>query len=343
MDKKDESVKILPQKKVKISKKNYRGTVVTTTGYELDTWPCSYCVEFKSPKDFFVNFDHSYEKVGISRYCKSCMFEIYDNMLLSEKDQNKAMLRFCRLVNWMYREESINSANKANDKRQNLHFISRYHIALNQYLNLSATNGGNSVGRTFGGFIEPTSFNLSNQAQVDVIGQDVIDFWGEGYSEDDYRWLSNEYAFFKEGHKADLPSEITLLKEVCFKNFEIKKLRVEGKPVNDSVKQLQELFKSLAISPQYQNMANSGKALDTFGNWIADIEKESPAQWLKHEKTDLFRDIDDPEKYFLKYFVSPLKTFILQSKTWTLEHDDLVDGSDDIDSDDGEILTEEEK
>lgn len=301
---------------------------------------CRKCQQTKRRNRFTTSFDHWLDGNGMMSICNDCICEIYDGYLLSEKDQNKATVKLCRLLNWMYRPESIDKVNEQlADGRRKGHFAIMYHYHLAQWAMFAANHresGGNSVDLTF---VEPPVVIKSQNPNM--ADEDSIMFWGEGLEKWEYDFLNNEYMFFKEGHKADLPSEIDLLKEVCYKNLEIKKLRLEGKPVDSYVKSKQELFKSLAISPQFANTANSGKALDTFGNWVADIERETPAQWLSHEKKDLFRDVDDPEKYFLRYFVSPLKTFILQSKNWSLEHDDLVDGLENDESD--EYSTEEEK
>ena len=70
--------------------------------------------------------------------------------------------------------------------------------------------------------------------------------------------------------------------------------------------------------------------------WIEEIEKYEPAVWLKNEgHDDLYKDVGNVDEYFQKYFVRPLKNFMLQSK------DFIGDGEGDIDMD--EVSDELEK
>ena len=104
--------------------------------------------------------------------------------------------------------------------------------------------------------------------------------------------------------------------------------------------ELQELMKNLAISPNaINNSLNGGKAMDTFGLWIKDIEIEEPAEWMKGDpRGDIYRDIDNVEEYFEKYTTRPLKNFILQSKDFNIEEgeENIFDDDDLSLIDDGE-------
>jgi len=53
-------------------------------------------------------------------------------------------------------------------------------------------------------------------------------------------------------------------------------------------------MKNSALTPATQNIANSGRNADTFGNWIKDIENLSPAEWYEDQLK--FRDMDGLEE-----------------------------------------------
>jgi hypothetical protein len=92
-------------------------------------------------------------------------------------------------------------------------------------------------------------------------------------------------------------------------------------------------MKNLAISPNVANANSANKGADSFGLWIADIEKEEPSQWLKGTSMgDIFRDVGNTEEYFQKYIVRPLKNFITQSKDFNIDESQIEN---DFDAEDG--------
>jgi hypothetical protein len=189
---------------------------------------------------------------------------------------------------------------------------------------------------------------IFTEKQIDTtqipIPEDVVKFWGKDLSRGDIEYLENEYANFKNTHSADTYAEIVLLKQVCTTMLDIKKARLAQDPTDKLVKELQELMKNLKISPYTAKSNDINSGADTFGQWIADIERTEPAQWLKSDsRGDMFRDVTNTDEYFQKYIVRPLKNFIQGSRDFNVdENEDIEREFDDseIDNfiiDDGEI------
>jgi hypothetical protein len=160
---------------------------------------------------------------------------------------------------------------------------------------------------------------VSNSLFGDIV--DLKSFWGENLLIDDYKFLQKEYDNFKKTHRADVYSEIVLLREICFKLLLIRNLRVEGKSTAVMTKELQELMKNLGISPSMLNAANSGKSLDTFGQWVKEIEEFRPAEFF--DDKDMYADFDKIEEYAERHITRPLKNFITGSRDFGVDALDL--------------------
>lgn len=162
----------------------------------------------------------------------------------------------------------------------------------------------------------------------------MIDFWGDDIPEEDILFLEKEYMSFKQTHSSDTRAEVVLLKQTCFNLLDIKKERLAGNNTIKLVKELQELMTKLAISPNVAkaNALNAGG--DSFGQWIADIERSEPAQWLKTDsRGEIYRDVGDTEEYFQKYIVRPLKNFIMGSRDFNTDENEEMERE----FDDGEV------
>lgn len=284
---------------------------------------CRKCATQKDSSHFFSHTDKLLDSNGYMSICRECIRDLYPRLFQTEHTLERAMLRLCRILNWKYSEAAINATIA--------------HISTQGKLPDDATVPGiykakltstqkSEIGKLTEEdltFVEPMiNLPVANPLDDTFEEKDYLEkAWGKGLDFEDYVFLEEQFSNFKQTHKADTYSEIVLLREVCWKLLNISKSRIEGTKVDTDVKALQELMKSLAISPNMANMANSGKNLDTFGLWIDEIEREEPAQWLEHEGHEMYHDVGNVEEYFLKYFVRPLKNAILQSKEFNIDDD----------------------
>jgi len=266
------------------------------------------------------------ERIDTNKHLSICKF-CCDQIFNEEMERNKgslelAVLSMCRILNMRYDEQAIESAKKHIETRGSdpKKFIGFYKAKLVTVSRTSVSDGASSLDL---GYRDNPTVNLAEQQQ-EVSQENEFDedrdlklFWGTD-DRDEIEFLEREFISFKQTHKADTYAEITLLKQVCRKLWDIEKDRKVGKSTDASTKQLMELMKNLAISPSMSNAAMSGKGVDTLGTRIKDIENLTPAEWVKDKS--VYRDVDDLEAYTQKYIVSPLRSFVSGSKEFTVEN-----------------------
>lgn len=298
---------------------------------------CRRCMETKKVVEFYRATDTILDKNGSMSVCKDCVSDLYVRYFVIEKSVDKAMLRLCRLINWRYDEDSISSTEKqsANAEKtpddRSIPGIYRTKISLKSKLEQSGSffaTKGNDDNLTFR---EPINRQIE-EVDEDAFGEETPNlkvFWGESFSYQDYVFLEAELALWKGSHKADTYAEISLLKELCYKELEIRKARIEGKTTSSLVKEKQDLMKTASVDPAKANMASSGKSLDTFSAFIKTIEETEPAEYYKDKA--LFKDFDNINFYFEKYVRRPLKNFVTGSRDFNVDADTDDEEYDDYD------------
>ena len=328
-------VRIVPKtKKIPLPK-----TIVSRTGIEISTCYCRKCMKTKKPDDFLEAVDGGYlDANGKMSICKNCCNDIFNKIYDYEKDVDKALLRTCRILNVRYDEVALNALH---DHLQSIlemgHESERlFGIYRNKLMNTQKTRiTERNMNETFI-FEEPVGLTKDPAIDEDEDSHDMIQFWGNNFKQEDFDWLELELADWKKTHKCDTKAEETLLKEICYIEFDMRKARSEGRSPAALVEQLQKVMKTAAVDPSKTALAGSGKSQDTFSAFIKTIEQNEPAEVF--EDKQLFKDFDNIDWYFRKYITRPLKNFITQSRDFNVEKDEEEDEFGEV-FEDGDIPT----
>ena len=300
--------------------------ITTKTGVVIKESYCRKCMKMRPASEFYDCVDAGFvDANGLMSVCKDCIQLMYDKLYAKNNSMEKTIHKLCTSLNMQFSNEAV-SATKAhintlleNGKKVNAIF-SIYKMKLTATKKSMDKQGMEDQTYEDVGTIFTTE--AINTKEI-PIPQDVLTFWGKDLARNDIEFLEEQYANFKQTHKADTYAEIVLLKQVCYTLLDIKTARKATDSTDKLVKELQDLMKNLAISPNAINAANADKGLETFGLWIQDIETQEPAQWLSTDpRGDMYRDVGNVEEYFLKYFVRPLKNFITGSKDFNIEEGD---------------------
>jgi hypothetical protein len=315
---------------------------------------CRKCMRNLPAKEFYESVDAGFIDTNkLMSVCKDCIQKLYDNIFEENQSMEKALHKLCVALNMRFSNDAV-SATKAHintllesGKKVNAVFGIYKQKLISTKKSMSKSGVEDMSYEDVGTIFTSETINTKEIP----IPPEVIIFWGKDIDRKDIEFLEEEFKNFKSTHKAETHAEVTLLKQVCYTLLNIKKLRANNDDTGKLVKELQELMKNLAISPNVTNAAGGGRENEAFGLWIRDIETEEPAQWLLTDpRGNMYRDVGNIEEYFQKYMVRPLKNFIQGSKDFNIgddtasEDEDLTltpeeaakyDGIDDGETDDG--------
>lgn len=126
-------------------------------------------------------------------------------------------------------------------------------------------------------------------------------FFGEGYSEKDYIYLSYEYDDYCNRYEVDSKALENLIKEIVITQLEIRKKRAVGEKVDAQQKTLQDLLGSSNLKPVQETGANAVDQ-ESFGTLIKKWENERPIP----EPDEEWKDVDGIGRYVRTFFLGHL-------------------------------------
>lgn len=137
---------------------------------------------------------------------------------------------------------------------------------------------------------------------------DDIDFWGIGYTDDEYRMLNRKYKKWTANVNVEElanPGTQTVYKQICVLEVIIARNVAQGKPTENSTKQLMDLMNAVNATPAQKKKAEDAETpFDSlpFGVGIKIFENERP---IPEPLPDL-ADVDGVRKYITVWFFGHL-------------------------------------
>ena len=302
---------------------------------ERERLTCTCCGKTKLVKEYYQSQSNLYKHLKLLPICKTCIEDVYNEYKNKYEDEKVAIYQMCRLFDLPYTEGSYNGAIQHSEKTGWKSYQS-YFKQINSFGDINNTGISFEYGEymTINGDSERYMVKIEDTDYSEEGDVDVKIFWGNGFDEPyDYDFLEIELENWKKTHKCDNHAEVTLLKEICIKILEIRKLREQKKSVSKEQKELQELMKTASVDPAKSNSINSGENVDRFGVWIKDIEQKKPAEWWDDQEK--YKDMDGFMPYIKDYIVRPIKNFFTGSKDFFISGEDL--SFTDKDDKDGEV------
>lgn len=253
---------------------------------------CFYCGKEYVDTNYYKSNSEFYSNIGKIPYCKQCIEKLYqqfykkyanDGCLTPEK---KAVQRLCMIFDIYYREDVYNSAvSDAKKREMNISPMGAYMkmIQLSQYNRKKETYENTIYEAEQEKFAMSSISDVSNESTVD---QKTIDFFGKGFTDEDYMYLKKEYDDWTARHECQTKAQEEVFKRICFKQLEILKATRLG----EDTKNLDDTFQKLLDTAKLQPKQNSGDTMSeaqTFGTLIDKWENTRPLPEIDEELKDV--------------------------------------------------------
>jgi len=308
-------------KKTRMKRKNEKTKFYNLNGKEITSCYCRKCEKNLLPRNFYKANDEFLDSNGYMSICKNCVSKIFMSFYLTSHSISSSIYATCKILNIAYLEQAVDATRKWIEGKVNKSkkVDGAYGFYKSKASGMATLNP--EIIKIFDSYAQEIEDGdiLEDFGVSEENAYELNEFWGEGLEYNDYRFLEGEYSSFKKTHKADTYSEKVLLKEVCFTLLAIRDARKNNKSTSNLVKGLQDIMKSLAISPSMANAAD--KSNDIFGIWIKEIEELSPAEW--YQQHELFEDVDNINKYLDDYITRPTKNFVTGSRDFNISDEDV--------------------
>lgn len=150
----------------------------------------------------------------------------------------------------------------------------------------------------------PTIDSLDDVKEKDIkISQKIIKFFGLGFEESEYKFLSDQYDDWVSRHECRTKTQEELFKNLCIAQLNIQKASqglIQMK-VDAAMSAFQQLLDSANLKPKQTN-DNTLADQNTFGTLIKKWENEKPIPEPEKE----WEDVDGIVKYITVYFLGHL-------------------------------------
>lgn len=223
------------------------------------------------------------------------------------KDAKLAVRQMCRKLDLYWNEKLYESSEKMSAPRS---ILTTYMGKLNgtKYANKSYDD---TLREENALWVEPPKYEEIQQsidsvvtsAEDDVdIPDDVVAFWGPGYTPSMYIELENRYSYwmsrFPSKEDIDVGTE-ALVRQICNLEIDINRDRAAGKSIDKNVNTLNNLLGSAKLKPAQQKDETEASINETpLGVWIDRWEKKRPVP----EPDPMLKDVDGIIKYITIWF-----------------------------------------
>lgn len=259
---------------------------------ETDRATCALCG--KSYARHKGNFPASYQRLhkglGYIPVCIDCVDGLYNEYLVQCKSAELAIRQVCRKLDLYWGKDVYDFVEQRSASKS---IMMRYIARLNSgsYIGKSYDDTLSNEGTLwiFGGERQP--FNIPNEigkeeeaTEEDALAEiddDVINFWGSGYTADMYQELEQRRSYWMsrlpEGLELDIGTEV-IIKQICSLELDINRDRAAGNPVDKSINTLNSLLGSANLKPVQKKQEDTEASIvnTPMGVWLQRYETKRP-------------------------------------------------------------------
>lgn len=294
----------------------------------VDEMYCLRCGKKYNLSEFIGSDSELHEAICKIPYCKDCVEEMYQNYLKKYKRQKvenpekMAIERMCMILDLYYSDEAFNSALKEKNKKIGYSLIKYYikHIKLYKYRNRTYDNTIKEKYKD--GFSNVDLYSDEDIEKYNKKPENIkaaIKLFGSGFSDDDYRFLYNQYSDWTTRHECQTKAQEEVFKQICFTQLELLKANRKGEDTKDLTSTFQKLLDTAKLQPK-QNSGDTVSRSQTFGTLIDKWENTRPLPDIDED----LKDVDKIGKYINIFFKGHLSKMMGIKNSYCKAYDDFI-------------------
>ena len=263
-----------------------------------------------SPSVVYAGNEH---RIPICRKCLNDMFTVFSQ---TYSDYHDVYRRICMLFDIYYEDALAESTFRDADVA---HKMTRY---------IGKIMKGEHNGKTYADTIkndiasrESETFSGLSPETKDVVKKKTLEFWGDGFSPEDYKFLEKTLAHWQEQVECDTPSKTALMKRICFNELQTHKALINGESTSKLTDELNKLLDSAKLQPKQDKIETLSDNY-TLGTMIKKWEDDEgkPIPKLLPE----FEDVDGIKKYLSVWFYGHLCKMIGRKNKWSKMYEEEI-------------------
>ena len=255
-------------------------------------YTCLYCGRDYVDTNYYGSNSEFYSRIGKIPYCKQCIEKFYNYYFDKYTNEGclaperKAIKRLCMALDIYFKDDVFNSAiRKVKEDDMNISPMGQYMriIQLFQYNREKETYENTITHEEKENITVGTPVNVSDDFKAD---EKTIEFFGNGFTNEDYRFLKREYDDWTARHECKTKAQEEVFKDICFNRLQNLKALQRGEDTKDITASFQKLLDSGKLQPK-QNSGDTTADNQTFGTLIDKWENERPLPEIDEELKDV--------------------------------------------------------
>lgn len=239
---------------------------------------CRKCTKIKSLNDFYEATNPFLDTNGYMSICKECCNDLYNHYFSIYNNLEKALYLTCQDLDVRFNDEALKQTQSHVDSI--LSKGKKIDKVFGIYKSKLSSTGKNNAGIDCfrfkdSDYIENTNIINSNK-EDDIYYKTLEKYWGKNRTLWEYEFLEEEMVKIKASFECPDYSMEMLMRDICFINLEIEKVRQTGK--GDVTKLIETRSKLMTDANMKPVQATGAEANDqiTFGTLIKKWENEKP-------------------------------------------------------------------
>lgn len=259
--------------------------------------------------NFPVSYALLHKGIGFIPVCKECIDNMYNGYLSQCNNAKDAVRQVCRKLDLYWNEKLYDVVSRTNTTRSMMtQYIAKtnsvtyagkcYDDTLSEEGTLWSFEVVEQNSVTSGAGIE----NHEGQEDEERVPEEVIAFWGSGYSPSMYAELEQRRTYYMSKFPKDTEFDVgfeALIRQICNLEVNIAKDSAAGKSIDKSVNSLNTLLGSLNLKPTQLKNDDIETELSTtpLGVWLYRYENKKPLP----EIDESLRDVNHIKKYLFTW------------------------------------------
>lgn len=292
---------------------------------------CTRCGKvYKSQDSFFVRSGSQLYRNnnGYTTVCLECIDNMNEDYIAASEDIPEAAEHVCQKLDLYWNAERFQKTKASSTRSQFMAYIAKM-LPSGDY---QKSYDDNINERRL------ASESVDDVAEEeDVVPEDTVAFWGDGFSPKQYYELERTYRRWTDGRELTDADEIGLYRQIAMTDWQITQAAASGNSTERLSQAMNGLLGKTKISAKY-SPSDGGK---TVGEKIRDWETERPVP----EASPEFRDVDGIVRYVTTWFMGHFcKMFGIKNSYNKLYEEAMekykVNRPEYVDSDDDESIFE---
>lgn len=300
---------------------------------------CFKCgTKFSRRKGYFpVSYSLLNKGVGYTPICKDCIDSLYNTYLSQCKDARLSVRQVCRKLDLYWSDKVYDVvARKSTTRSMMTQYIAKINTIT--YVGKCYDDTLSEEG-TLWTFIDEESVSNINvltalkqpDEEEPEIPEDVIAFWGSGYTPIMYQELERRKKYYIsklkssgidiDEHNLDIGTEVCI-KQICALELDINRDRAAGKSVDKNVNTLNTLLGSANLKPVQRNQEDldASVANTPMGVWLYRYENQRPLPEIDED----LKDVNRLRKYVFTWMGHLCKMLNIKNAYTQLYEDEIA-------------------